>query len=37
MCGDTQIYSRDLQTAIAKLKTIDPMTDKTYFEEQFEV
>ena len=36
-CGDTQINSGDLRPAIAKLRTKDPATGKTYFQGQFEV
>ena len=37
MCGRTQVNSEELQTTIENMKEIDPVTDKTCFQTQFEV
>ena len=37
MCGRTQVNSGELRTTIENMKEIDPVTDKTCFQTQFEV
>ena len=36
-CGDTQINSGELMSAITKMKNTDPVTGTTLFQSQFEV
>ena len=37
MCGNTQVNSGELQPTIELMKMIDPATEKTQFQTQFEV